>query len=116
MRTTPTRREVQEEYDLFVEQQFLLAEQFVKTSDVNAAGKARGLGLKDLLTGDIRDVYRYASPELLEWFETNRRITWTEFYYAKTGSPAFAERAAKHAEENARINRDRTNRAKGRRP
>jgi hypothetical protein len=116
MRTTPTRREVQEEYDLFVEQQFLLAEQAVKTSDVNAAGAARGIGLRDLLTGDVRDVYRYASPELLEWFETNRRITWTEFYYARTGSPAFAERAAKHAEQNARINRDRTDRPRGRRP
>jgi hypothetical protein len=52
---------VQEEYDLFIEQQTVLAEQAVKTSDVNAAGKARGLGVRDLLTGDIRDVYRYAS-------------------------------------------------------
>jgi hypothetical protein len=79
----------------------------VKTSDVNAAGAARGLGLRDLLTGDIRDVYRYGSDELLEWFETNRRVTWSEFYYARTGSPAFAETAARHAAENAAISRTR---------
>jgi hypothetical protein len=107
MRTTPTRAQVAEEYALFVEQQIVLAEQVVKTSDVNAAGAARGLGLRDLLTGDIRDVYRYASDELLEWFETNRRVTWSEFYYARTESPAFAETAARHAAENAAISRTR---------
>jgi hypothetical protein len=107
MRTTPTRAQVAEEYALFVEQQLLAAEQVVKTSDVNAAGIARGIGLRDLLTGDIRQVYRYGSDELLEWFETNRRVTWSEFYYARTGSPAFAETAARHASENASISRTR---------
>jgi hypothetical protein len=116
MRTTPTRRQVQEEYDLYLEQAWLLAEEATRGATRNPAGVARNIHTRDLLSGDIRQLYRFASPELLEYLETNRRITWTEFYYAKTGSPAFAERAATHAEENARINRDRTNRPRGGRP
>jgi hypothetical protein len=115
MRTTPTREQVAEEFSLHVEQQYVEAENATRGVMVNAAGTARGISPRELLTGDIRQVYRYASPELLEWFETNRRITWSEFYYARTQSPAFAETAARHAEENARINRDRTNMPRGRR-
>jgi hypothetical protein len=106
---TPTRAEVQEEYALFLEQQYVEAEAFVRTHGVNAAGRARGIGLRDLLSGDIRLVYRYASPETLEFLETNRRISWTEYYFARTGK-GNAQLAARHAEENSRINRDRTNR------
>jgi hypothetical protein len=107
---TPTRAEVQEEYALFVEQQYVAALDAVGTHGVNAAGRARGVEVRDLLSGDIRLVYRYASPELLEFLENNRRMSWTEYYFARTGkgNPALA---AKHAEENSRINRDRTNRS-----
>jgi hypothetical protein len=109
---TPTRAEVQEEYALFQEQQYVAAEEIVRGHGVTAAGQARGITVRDLLSGDIRLVYRYASPELLEFLETNRRITWTEYYFARTGK-GNAALAARHAEENARINQDRTNRQKG---
>jgi hypothetical protein len=106
---TPTRAEVQEEYALHVEQQFVEAERATNGNLVTAAGVARGISPRDLLAGDIRLVYRYATPELLEFLEGNRRITWTEFYFGRTGK-GNAELAARHAEENSRINRDRTNR------
>jgi hypothetical protein len=112
--STPTRAEVQEEYALFVEQQVVALEAHASTHGVNAAGRARGISYRDLLTGDIRLVYRYASPETLEFLETNRRITWTEYYFARTGK-GNAALAARHAEANARINQDRTNRQKGNR-
>jgi len=106
----PTRAEVQEEYALHVEQQYVAALEVVKTHGVNAAGQARGIDVRDLLAGDIRLVYRYASPELLEFLEGNRRISWTEYYFARTGK-GNAALAAKHAAENAGINRDRTGRS-----
>jgi len=108
--STPTRAEVQEEYALFVEQQYLDALEVVGTHGVNAAGRARGVEVRDLLTGDIRLVQRYASPETLEFLETNRRISWTEYYFARTGK-GNAALAAKHAEQNAQISRDLAKRA-----
>lgn len=107
MRTTPTRNEVQEEYALHIEGAYVEAEAATRGVTRNAAGVARGISTRELLTGDIRQLYRFASPELLEYLETNRRITWSEFYYARTGSPAFAETASKHAAENAAISRER---------
>lgn len=106
----PSRRSVQEDYALFQEQQYVLAEGDTRGSMLNRQGEARGIDPRELLSGDIRLVYRYASPELLEWFETNRRITWSEFYFAKTGNPKYAAQAERAAAANARINRDRTER------
>jgi hypothetical protein len=116
MRTKPTRREVQEEYALFVEQQFLLAEEATNGYIVNPAGVARGVTAQDLLTGPVRDVYRYGTEEFRSHLASNRRVTWSEFYYARTGSPAFAERAAKHAAENASIDVDLPGGSRRRRP
>jgi hypothetical protein len=114
-RTGPTLREVQEEYALFVEQQLVELEASVLTHGVNAAGRARGITYRDLLTGDIRLVYRYASEETLGFLEHNRRISWSEFYYARTGNPKYAAQAARAADANSRINPDRTERGGGRR-
>lgn len=103
----PSRAQVQEEYALWYEDFMLLAEEATRGSLVNRRGARNGIGTRSLLTGSVDNLYRYASEELLEFLETNRRMTWTEFYYARTGNPAFAERARKHATENGRINRDR---------
>jgi hypothetical protein len=102
MRTTPTRRAGRRRSTTCSSSSSSsLAEQAVKTSDVNAAGiAARGIGLRDLLTGDIRA--RVPVRLRRSYSNGSRRtgaITWTEFYYARTGSPAFAEtRRPKHAE------------------
>jgi len=111
---TPTRAEVQEEYALFVEQQLVALERHALTHGITRAGQARGISYRDLLTGDIRLVYRYASPETLEFLETNRRVSWTEFYFARTGK-GNADLARRQYEANARINRDKTNKQKGNR-
>jgi hypothetical protein len=109
-REGPTLREVQEEYALFVEQQIVEAEAATRGHYVTAAGQARGITLRDLLTGDIRLVYRYASQDLLGYLETNRRVSWSEFYFGRTGNPKYAAQAARAADANSRINRDRTER------
>jgi hypothetical protein len=74
---------------------------------LNRAGQARGIDPVSLFTGDIRQVYRYASDELLDYWQANRRITWSEYYYDRTGNPNFAAIAARHARANASISRDR---------
>jgi hypothetical protein len=111
----PSRAQVQEEYALWYETFMLEAEEATRGNLTNDRGRSRGVSTRALLTGPVDQLYRYGSEELLGYLETNRRMTWTEFYYARTGSPAFAERAAKHAAENGRINRDRTEHRGGRR-
>jgi hypothetical protein len=108
--SVPSRAEVQADYALHVELAYAEAEAATNGFMLNAAGRARGIDPRSLMTGDVRQVYRYASDELLEHFEGTRRVTWSEFYYARTGNPNYASTAARHAQANARINRDRTER------
>lgn len=112
-RSTATRVELQEQYSLWVEDNWTAAESACRGVTVNAAGQARGWSTSSLLTARVEDVARYASPEFLEWLETHPRMSWSEFYYAQTGNPAFAERAAKHARENASISRDSATKPRG---
>jgi hypothetical protein len=107
-RTTPTRRQVQDEYATFVAEQYIDAENATNGYLINRRGETAGIDPRSLFSGDVRRVYAYASPELLEWFETNRRVGWAEYYYQRTGSPGSAAAARRSAEANARINRDRT--------
>lgn len=105
-----TRAEVQDEYATFLEVQYLDAEETTNGHMLNDAGRSRGVHPRDLFTGRIEDVYRYASEELLAYWETNRRVGWSEYYYERTKSPGSARAAQRQAEANARINRDRSNR------
>ena len=107
-RTGPTRAEVQDEYATFLEVQYLDAETATRGSMLNPAGKRDGVDPRELMTGDIRKVYRYASEELLAYWETTRRVGWSEYLYERTGAPGAARAAQRQAEQNARINRDRT--------
>ena len=69
------------------------------------AGKLTG---RDLFSGDVRRVYRYASPELLEFFEANPRVQWSTFYAERTGSTAMADLVARQRRLNEGIDRDRS--------
>jgi hypothetical protein len=106
-RTGPTHAEVAEEYALWLENEWVAAEGEVRGELLNRAGQARGIDPRNLFTGDIRVVYRYASDELLDYWQVNQRITWTEYYYERTGNPNFAAAAARHRAANASISRDR---------
>jgi len=109
-RVGPSRAEVQAEYATFVELQYLAASEATKGYMVNARGQALGITDRALFSGDIRAVYRYATPELLEFWEGTRRVGWSEYYYERTQAPGSAAAAARQRAENAQINRDRTNR------
>lgn len=104
----PTRRQVQEDYAVLVEELYLKAEDATNGFMVNAKGAARGITGKSLLTGDVRRVYRYASPELLEFFESTPRVQWSTYYAERTGSTAFDGIVGRQRRLNEGINRDRT--------
>lgn len=103
----PSRRQVQEDYALWVEDYLIRAQEHTRGYLHNRRGDLSGVSERDLITGPVDRLYRYGSEELLGFMEQNPRMTWTEFYYAQTGSEAFAARAAKHAAENGRISPDR---------
>jgi hypothetical protein len=107
-RTSPTRQDVQLEYASFLEEQYVTAEGATRGHMLNAAGRAAGIDPRSLFSGEATRAARYASEELLEFWEGTRRTGWSEFYYARTGSPGSARAAARQAEQNALMDRDRS--------
>lgn len=109
----PTMKEVRAEYQEFLHQQYLAAEDATRGHMLNQAGRRRmEKGSIDHFSmfsspRGVADVMQYASDELLEWFETNRRISWAEFYFDRTGAPGYAEKAAKARGISVAIDRDR---------
>jgi hypothetical protein len=109
----PSMKEVRQEYAEFLHQQYLAAEDATRGTMLNKAGRRRmekgTLSHFDMFSSPrgVADVMQYASDELLDWFTENRRIAWAEFYYERTRSPGYAEKAAKARDLSARIDRDR---------
>lgn len=104
----PTRAEVQLEWSYYLDEQMVKAEAATRGKLLTAKGEKRGMSARELIGGDPMQAVRYASPELLEYWETNRRMSWSEFYYERTGSPGSARAAANQAAINSRIDRDRS--------
>lgn len=46
---------------------------------VNAAGRRKGIDPISLFMGNAARARAYASPELLEWWETHPRVTFADF-------------------------------------
>ncbi len=102
----PTREAVIREWQLYVEQAYLDAEEATRGSLLSRRGIANKVNPRDLITADPRIVQANASEELLNYWEANRRLSFDEFYYGRTGNPRWADRAAAAAERNSRIRRD----------
>jgi hypothetical protein len=58
-----------------VEQSYTDAEEATRGNMVNKKGQARGISPRLLITGREAEFRRYASPELLEYYETHHRPT-----------------------------------------
>ena len=108
----PSMKDVKLEYWAYLEEQAIRAEAETNGYTVTPAGQRLGRSTADMFSGKrgVADVMQYATEELLDWFEKpeNRRIAWAEFYYERTKSAAFAEKAAKARAVSLQINRDRT--------
>jgi len=104
----PTRGEVQVEYALFTERQYIEAQAATRGELLSKAGQRAGVDARELFRMDPRQAGRYASEELLEFWESTRRVSWSEFYYERTGSPGTARAAANQKALNSLMDRDRS--------
>lgn len=106
----PSMKQVREEYRQFIHEQWLAAEEATRGSMITKRGERLGKRGIDMFSSHrgVADVMQYASEELLEWFETNRRIAWAEFYYERTRASGYAAKAAAAKAVSLDINRDRT--------
>jgi hypothetical protein len=75
MRARERRQAAESEYRDEVYRQWLTAEAETKGYMLNREGRARGIDERSLFTGPESRVARYASPELIEFFESNPRPT-----------------------------------------
>src|SRR5579859_2714121 len=69
------RREAEQEYRDEVYRQWLAAEAATNGYMLNRAGQRGGIDERSLFTGPESRVRKYASPELIEWFQSHPRPT-----------------------------------------
>jgi hypothetical protein len=62
-----------------VEDAWLAAEEACRGHLVNRVGRAAGVDGRSLFTGPLPRAVKYASDELIEWWETNGRVTFDEW-------------------------------------
>ena len=84
---------VYEQWYLFAHAQFLAAEDVCRGNLVNREGQRADVQPWELWTGSTSHARRYASEELLEFWEANQRVTVSAFREAIRAS-ARAEREA----------------------
>jgi phage portal protein BeeE len=79
-RAGETRRQaVRRAYGEWVNLQYIAAEDATRGNVLNAAGQAKGLDPVSLFSGPARTARKYASEELLRWWQDNGRTTYAEF-------------------------------------
>jgi hypothetical protein len=74
-----TRAAERQEREAAVENEFVRAEGVTRGNLVNAKGRARGVDPRRLFTGRESEARRYASEELLEYWQTHHRPTAASF-------------------------------------
>lgn len=88
--TNPARRPVRrlspeqacrEEYDVFIRDSYVLAENDCRGVMLNRDGVASGIDPGSLFCGPASRVRKYASEELRTWFDRRGRITFGEWKY-----------------------------------
>jgi hypothetical protein len=72
-------RECRAEFDLALDAAYEAAADATNDRLVNAAGRRAGIDPRSLFYGPERRAQRYASPELLEWWESRPRLTFEAF-------------------------------------
>jgi hypothetical protein len=91
MRARERRLSREGEYQDEVYRQWLTAEAATNGFMLNKAGQRAGINERSLFTGPESRVHKYASPELMDWFEAHGRPTRVSWF----GSAA--QRRAYHA-------------------
>ncbi|MBU4213561.1 MAG: hypothetical protein KJ792_02770 [Actinobacteria bacterium] len=72
-------RECRDAYDLFLEDQHSQAERACRGNLLNRRGRTAGIRAETLFLGPWSRARAYASDELLEWWATHPRQTFSQF-------------------------------------
>ncbi|MEV5710148.1 hypothetical protein [Actinoallomurus sp. NPDC052274] len=70
---------LREEYQLYVEAAYQAAEEATRGHMLNRVGETAGVRPRELFSGPWPRARKYASEELLAWWEDHGRMTFTEF-------------------------------------
>ena len=79
------RQDAEQEYRDEVYRQWLAAEAATNGFMLNRAGRYRGIDERSLFVGPESRVRKYASPELIEWFESHPRPTRVSWFGSASG-------------------------------
>lgn len=71
--------ECRAEYELALEAAYEAAAAACSDALLNDRGIRAGIDSRSLFMGNRRRAYAYASPELVEWWETHPRVTFADF-------------------------------------
>lgn len=72
-------REMRQEFELVLEAAYRKAEEGSGGAMLNALGRSEGVTAYSLLMGPWRRVEKYASPELIEYFQQHGRPSVSDF-------------------------------------
>lgn len=72
-------REMRQEFELVLEAAYAKAEQGAHGKMLNALGRSERVDPWSLMMGPWRRVEKYASPELIEWFQQHPRPSVSDF-------------------------------------
>ncbi len=82
------RQALRRQYDEWAEARYLQAETDCRGHLLSAAGRDAGIDPRALFTGPLWLARRWASGDLLAWWDRNGRITFTQFHTMATGRPS----------------------------
>lgn len=94
-----TGQQVRDDYENWLNLTVLDAEQATRGNLLSRAGQAAEASVYDLFTGSSARSIRYASEELIRWWQEDpsRRQSFPEWRHAATGSGAKAARVSRYA-------------------
>lgn len=72
-------REMRQEFELVLEAAYAAAEEGTRGAMLNSLGRQEHVDAYSLLIGPWRRVEKYASPELVEWFEMKGRPSLSDY-------------------------------------
>lgn len=110
-------QEVREGWELFVHEQMLAAEDATRGNLLSPAGKRAGAAVYALFTGDAVQSIRWASEELIRWWEDDptRRMSWPEWRAQAAGTSSPAARKSRQRFDKALQRWEDTRRGRNRR-
>lgn len=76
--------ELRAEYEDYLEATYARAEEACRGKMLNERGRRAGIESRSLFMGNRARAYAYASPELVEWWQTNNRTPFSEYEAMRT--------------------------------